>query len=46
VVAEPSGAVAVAGYLAHHDVLGPGPAVAIISGGNVEPALLRDVLAG
>jgi len=46
VVAEPSGAVAVAGYLAHHDVLGPGPAVAIISGGNVQPALLRDVLAG
>ncbi|MBA3311028.1 MAG: threonine/serine dehydratase [Nocardioidaceae bacterium] len=46
VVAEPSGAVAVAGYLAHSDVVGPGPAVAIISGGNVEPALLRDVLAG
>lgn len=39
-VAEPSGAVPVAGYLAHRDQLPDGPAVAVISGGNVDPALL------
>ncbi|MGH3448273.1 MAG: threonine ammonia-lyase [Nocardioidaceae bacterium] len=46
VVAEPSGAVAVAGYLEHASQIGPGPAVAVVSGGNAEPALLREVLAG
>ncbi len=45
-VCEPSGAVAVAGYLAHPEVVAEGPAVAIVSGGNVEPALLADVLVG
>ncbi len=44
-VCEPSGAVAVAGFHAHPEVVGPGPAVAVVSGGNVSPALLRDVLA-
>lgn len=44
-VCEPSGAVAVAGYLEHAAAVAPGPAVAIVSGGNVEPALLREVLA-
>ncbi len=43
-VAEPSGAVAVAGYLAHFEVVPEGPAVAIVSGGNVEPALLATLL--
>lgn len=45
VVCEPSGAVAVAGYL-EHGRASIGPAVAVLSGGNVEPALLIDVLAG
>ena len=43
-VCEPSGAVATAGYLAHADRLGGGQAVAIVSGGNVEPAMLIEVL--
>jgi threonine dehydratase len=43
-VAEPSGAVAAAGYLAHPDLCRAGPAVAIVSGGNVEPAVLCDVV--
>jgi len=45
-VAEPSGAVALAGWQRHAVALGyTGPAVAVLSGGNVEPALLREVLA-
>jgi threo-3-hydroxy-L-aspartate ammonia-lyase len=43
-VAEPSGAVAVAGYLRHLDRLVDGPAVAVVSGGNVAPGLLAQVL--
>lgn len=43
-VAEPSGAVSVAGSLRYADRFAAGPAVAVVSGGNVEPALLRDVL--
>ncbi len=39
-VAEPGGAVATAAYLAHADDLPPGPVVAIVSGGNIEPSLL------
>ncbi len=46
-VAEPSGAVTFAAYLFHEDEL---PAsrrtVAVISGGNVEPGLLAEVLSG
>jgi threonine dehydratase len=46
-VAEPSGAVTFAAYLFHEDEL---PAsrlsVAVVSGGNVEPGLLAEVLAG
>ncbi|MDQ4127822.1 MAG: threonine/serine dehydratase [Actinomycetota bacterium] len=46
-VAEPSGAVTFAAYLFHRDEL---PAsrrtVAVISGGNVEPGLLAEVLGG
>jgi threonine dehydratase len=46
VVCEPSGAVAVAGYLAHPEVVASGPAVAVVSGGNVSPDLLVEVLSG
>ena len=45
-VCEPSGAVAVAGCLEHPDLLAPGPVVAVVSGGNVEPALLAEVVLG
>jgi threonine dehydratase len=43
-VCEPSGAVAVAGCLEHPGLLGPAPAVAVVSGGNVDPALLAQVV--
>ena len=42
-VAEPSGAVSVAGALAYK--ADPGRAVAVVSGGNVEPALFSAILA-
>lgn len=45
VVCEPSGAVSVAGYLSAAGRFADGAAVAIVSGGNVDPALLVDVLA-
>ncbi len=45
-VAEPSGAVSVAGFLEHHELAGHGAAVAVISGGNVEPQLLREIVGG
>ena len=44
VVAEPSGAAAVAGALRLAPAGSRGVHVAIVSGGNVEMALLRDVL--
>jgi len=44
-VPEPSGAVATAGALYHASELPPfGNAVAVMSGGNVEPEILRRVL--
>lgn len=44
-VAEPSGAVAFAGYLFHQDDLPPSRSnVAVISGGNIEPGLLKQIL--
>jgi threonine dehydratase len=43
-VSEPSGAVSVAGFLEHHAVAGHGPAVAVVSGGNVEPSVLAELL--
>ncbi|MGE0219650.1 threonine ammonia-lyase [Mycolicibacterium sp.] len=42
-VAEPSGAVALAGY--RKGPIPAGPAVVIVSGGNIEPRLLREILA-
>jgi len=44
-VAEPSGAVAAAAYLHHQDQLPGGKTVAIVSGGNIDPAVLRALLA-
>ncbi|MEV0425181.1 threonine/serine dehydratase [Micromonospora sp. NPDC050495] len=43
-VAEPSGAVALAARLFHRDELPPGPTVAVVTGGNVDPAVLAAVL--
>ncbi|EHR60207.1 threonine ammonia-lyase [Saccharomonospora cyanea] len=43
-VAEPSGAVPTAAYLYHAAELPAGRTVAVVSGGNVDPALLSDVL--
>jgi threo-3-hydroxy-L-aspartate ammonia-lyase len=45
-IAEPGGAVAVAACLFRERELGPASApVAILSGGNIEPAMLADILA-
>jgi threonine dehydratase len=41
-VAEPSGATALAAYRSRETPLGP--TVLIVSGGNVEPALLAEIL--
>ncbi|TDC01926.1 threonine/serine dehydratase [Micromonospora fluostatini] len=43
-VAEPSGAVALAARLFHSDELPPGRTVAVVTGGNVDPALLAGLL--
>ena len=43
-VAEPSGAVALAAYRSAPTP--PGRTVIVLSGGNVEPALLAEILAG
>ena len=46
IVAEPAGAVATAAYLHHADELPQGRSVAaVVSGGNVEPSLLGELLA-
>ncbi len=44
-VAEPSGAVPVAAFLHHAAELPGGRTVAVVSGGNIDPAVLRAVLA-
>ncbi|HEX7746621.1 MAG TPA: threonine/serine dehydratase [Micromonosporaceae bacterium] len=44
-VVEPSGAVATAAYLFHRDQLPAGRTVAVVSGGNVDPAVLAAALA-
>jgi threonine dehydratase len=43
-VAEPSGAVATAAFLHHRDRLPPGRTVAVVSGGNIDPTVLRALL--
>ena len=45
IVAEPSGAVATAAWLYHREELPPGATVAVVSGGNIDPALLARLLA-
>jgi threonine dehydratase len=45
IVAEPSGAVAVAAYLHRRDELPGGRTVAVVTGGNIDPALLARLLA-
>ncbi|MEW2503493.1 MULTISPECIES: threonine/serine dehydratase [unclassified Amycolatopsis] len=45
IVAEPSGATATAAYLHHAGELPGGKTVSVISGGNVDPALLAELLA-
>ena len=45
VVAEPSGAVATAAFLHHRDRLPAGRAVAVVSGGNIDPSVLRTLMA-
>jgi threo-3-hydroxy-L-aspartate ammonia-lyase len=45
-VVEPSGAVAAAAYLAREDVLPAGRTVVVVSGGNVAPSVLTEVLGG
>ena len=44
-VAEPSGAVSTAAFLHHRDRLPAGRTVAVVSGGNIDPAVLRRLLA-
>ncbi|MDP9318344.1 MAG: pyridoxal-phosphate dependent enzyme, partial [Actinomycetota bacterium] len=43
-VCEPSGAVSIAGILEHRALAGHGPAVAVLSGGNVEQRTLSELL--
>ena len=45
-VVEPSGAVALAGLMAHRDELPEGTVVAVLSGGNVDPERYVELLAG
>jgi threonine dehydratase len=45
-VAEPAGAVATAAALFRADRLPAGKVVTVVSGGNIEPALLADILTG
>jgi threonine dehydratase len=45
-VAEPGGAVATAAYLTHAAELPDGPVVAVVSGGNIDPGLLAELLVG
>ncbi|MGH3657984.1 MAG: pyridoxal-phosphate dependent enzyme, partial [Micromonosporaceae bacterium] len=44
VTAEPSGALAASAYLRHAGELPVGRTVAVVSGGNIDPALLRVLL--
>lgn len=46
ITAEPSGAVTTAAYLWHAAEIPGGKVAAVVSGGNIDPALLRELLAG
>jgi threonine dehydratase len=43
-IAEPSGAVATAAYLFRGDDLPAGKTVAVVSGGNMDPATVSELL--
>ncbi|MEP6980864.1 MAG: pyridoxal-phosphate dependent enzyme, partial [Nakamurella sp.] len=43
-LSEPSGAVSAAAFFFHRRLLPPGKTVAVISGGNIDPAVLRALL--
>ncbi|MGH3950576.1 MAG: threonine ammonia-lyase [Pseudonocardiaceae bacterium] len=45
-VAEPSGAVTTAAHLFHAHQLPSGSTVAVVSGGNIDPALLAEIMVG
>lgn len=46
ILAEPSGAVTTAAAMFHADEIPPGTTVAVVSGGNMEPQLFKDILQG
>jgi threonine dehydratase len=46
ITAEPSGAVTTAAYLWHPAEIPDGKVAAVVSGGNIDPALFRELLAG
>ncbi|HEX6077009.1 MAG TPA: threonine/serine dehydratase [Micromonosporaceae bacterium] len=46
IVAEPSGAATTAAYLHRRAEIPAGKVAAVVSGGNIDPALLRELLAG
>jgi len=46
VMAEPSGAVTTAAAMFHANEIPPGTTVAVVSGGNMEPQLFKDILMG
>ena len=43
-IPEPSGAVPYAGALFHEKELPPGPVVCILSGGNIDPGVMHDII--
>ncbi|MGH3518369.1 MAG: threonine ammonia-lyase [Haloechinothrix sp.] len=45
-VAEPSGSVTTAAHLFHSEALPPGRTVSVVSGGNIDPDLLAEILIG
>jgi threonine dehydratase len=46
ILAEPSGAVTTAAAMFHADEIPQGTTVAVVSGGNIEPQLFKDILQG
>ncbi len=46
IMAEPSGAVTTAAAMFHASEIPPGTTVAVVSGGNMEPQLFKDILTG
>jgi threonine dehydratase len=46
ILSEPSGAVTTAAAMFHAGEIPPGTTVAVVSGGNMEPQLFKDILQG